>query len=57
MGFQAGIANPGYILMLLQPLRKFERVVCVSFASQAQRFDAQEELLRSKGVQRGAYIS
>ena len=57
VGLQAGIANPCNILMLFQPVREFQRIVCVSLTPQTQRFDTQEKLLRSKGVQSGADIS
>ena len=43
--------------MLLKPLRKFKCIVRVSLAPQTQRFDTQEKLLRSEGVQSGAHVS
>lgn len=54
--FESGIADPGDVVMLLQPLSQLQSVGRMSFSSEAQGFQSQQELLGGKRVQRGAQI-
>jgi hypothetical protein len=54
---QAGIGDPADIFALLQPLGQRQRILPVALCPQAQRLQAQEQLLRSKGVEGRAEIA
>jgi hypothetical protein len=57
MRLQPRITHPRNPRILLQPLRQRKRILGVSLGSQAQRLDAEKQLLRAEGVQRGAQVA
>ena len=54
---QARVRDPGDILIRLEPVRQLQRVRRVPLAAQAERLDAQQELLRGEGVQGCAEVA
>ena len=54
MALQPRVANPGHMLILLQPLRQGQGVLRVALAPQTQCLDAEQQLLRREGIQRAA---
>lgn len=57
VALQTQIGHPGDIGVALQPLGQLQRILCVPLAAQAQRLNAQQQLLRGKWIQGRAQIS
>lgn len=57
MALQTRVANPANIGALLEILCQRQRILSMPLGAQAQRLDTQQQLLRSKRIQRGAQIS
>ena len=57
MTLEARVADPADVLILLKPLRQLQRVLGVPLGAQAQRLDAEQELLRREGAHAGAQVA
>lgn len=57
VAFQTRIRHPGDVRVALEPARQLESVIRVPLCAERQRLDAEEELLRSEGVQRCAVVA
>ena len=54
---ESRIRHPRYVLVLLQPARKRNRIAGMAFAAQAEGLEADEELLGSEGVQGASEVA
>ena len=54
---EAGVSDPGDVLVLLEVPRERERVVAVALRAERERLEALQEEERGEGVERGAEIA